>query len=51
MGNKPVKEIIDVELIQDNQYDIEHLNLTLSIKIVNDVKDAINHINTFGTKH
>lgn len=29
----------------------EYLGLTISVKTVNDVQDAINHINEYGTKH
>ena len=50
-GNKEVKDIIDVNLLKDDEYDIEYLNLTLAIKVVEDVDEAIKHINKFGTKH
>ncbi|MGB4612860.1 MAG: gamma-glutamyl-phosphate reductase, partial [Erysipelotrichaceae bacterium] len=50
-GNKEVKGIIDVNLLNDDEYDIEYLNLTLAIKVVEDVDEAIKHINKFGTKH
>ena len=50
-GNTEVKEIIDVQLIDDEEYDIEYLNLTLAIKLVDNVDEAIEHINKFGTKH
>ena len=50
-GNTEVKEIIDVQLIDDEEYDIEYLKLTLAIKLVDNVDEAIEHINKFGTKH
>lgn len=48
-GDHKVNEICEVELVEN--YDIEYLDLILAIKIVDDVNDAIKHINTHGTKH
>ena len=50
-GDKEVKEVIDCELINDDDYKLEYNDLILNIKIVKDYQDAINHINNYSTHH
>ena len=40
-----------IEPASEEDWDTEYLDLTLAIKIVNSVEEAVNHINTHGTKH
>lgn len=40
--------IVDAE---DDSFDKEYLSLDISVKFVNDVKEAINHINMHSSKH
>lgn len=40
-----------VQLATDETYCCEHLSMTLSVKIVDSLDDAIDHINTHGTRH
>jgi len=40
-----------IEPVSDTDWDTEYLDLTLAIKIVNSVEDAVRHINQHGTKH
>ena len=49
-GTKEVNDIIDVETIDDDGF-IEYLDLIASVKLVDDVDEAIAHINRFGSHH
>ncbi len=40
-----------IEPASREDWDTEYLDLTLAIKIVNSVEEAVNHINAHGTKH
>ncbi|WP_445683024.1 glutamate-5-semialdehyde dehydrogenase [Solibacillus sp. FSL K6-4121] len=51
-GDKHVCEILDSAIpAEDEHYAEEFLDLTLSIKVVEDVFEAIHHINHYGTNH
>lgn len=50
-GNKEVLSLIAVEEMSDEEYNTEYLNTILSIRIVEDVDEAIAHINRFGSHH
>ena len=50
-GSKAVKEYIDCEVMDDDDFDTEYLDLILSIQIVSDIRQAIEHINYFGSHH
>ncbi len=41
----------EIALASEKDWDTEYLDLVLSIKIVDDVKQAVNHINQHGTGH
>ena len=49
-GTKEVNEIISVETISDDGF-IEYLDLIASVKLVEDVDEAIAHINRYGSHH
>lgn len=49
-GTKEVNDIISVETIEENEF-IEYLDLIASVKLVEDVNEAIEHINKFGSHH
>ncbi len=40
-----------IEIMEDEDFNTEYLDLVLSVKIVNDVQEAISHINHFGSHH
>lgn len=40
-----------VKKATEKDWRAEYLDLTISIKVVNDVEEAIEHINTYGSKH
>ncbi len=50
-GSKAVKEFIDCEVMEDDAFDTEYLDLILSVQIVSDIRQAIEHINYFGSHH
>ncbi len=46
------REIVpEVKLASDEDWDIEYLDLILSVKVVKDVNEAIDHINRHGSSH
>ena len=49
-GTGEVNDIIRVEKIDESDF-IEYLDLTASVKLVDDVNEAIDHINRFGSHH
>lgn len=51
-GTKEVNDIIPVDVIPEGEsFHKEYLSLTLAIKLVGDLDEAISHINTFGSHH
>ncbi len=51
LGDAEVQEIIEVELATTEDYDTEYLANILSIKIVDGVDEAIEHIVKYGSGH
>ena len=50
-GCEDTQKIIDVALATDEDFDTEYLDNILSIKIVSDVNEALEHIARFGSAH
>ena len=52
-GNEEVSKIIEVEgdLLVGDDYHKEYGDLTLAVKIVSNVSEAISHINAYGSNH
>ena len=50
-GDMPSSEILGCETMSEDEYHTEYLDLILSVKIVDNIDDAIEHINTFGSHH
>lgn len=51
-GTKEVSEIIPVDVIPESEsFHHEYLDLTIAIKLVGHMDEAISHINTFGSHH
>ena len=55
-GDKPTQALLDgsgveITLASDTDWDEEYLDLVLSVKIVDGVGEAIEHINTHGSGH
>ncbi|TYR80674.1 glutamate-5-semialdehyde dehydrogenase [Priestia megaterium] len=48
---KTVKEIPDAKEANESDWAEEYLRLAIAMKVVNDVDEAIEHIETYGTKH
>lgn len=50
-GTKEVQEFIYCEAMEENEFHTEYLDLTISVKIVENLDEAIAHINTYGSHH
>lgn len=50
-GTKEVNEITECEIMGEDEFDTEYLDLIISIKCVDGVNEAIAHINKFGSHH
>ncbi|QCC52014.1 glutamate-5-semialdehyde dehydrogenase [Halapricum salinum] len=50
-GCPTTQEFVDIDPATDEDWATEYGDLELSIKVVEDVYDAIDHANTFGSKH
>jgi len=50
-GNAEVVEMLACEAMDDDQYDTEYLDMIISVKMVDGVDEAIDHINCFGSHH
>ena len=51
IGCEKTKEILAVELASEEDYKTEYLDNILTIKIVKNTKEAIEHINRYGSGH
>jgi len=51
VGCEQTQAIITVNPATDEDWKTEYLDYKLSIKVVADVDEAINHINTYGSRH
>ncbi len=50
-GDKKTRDILDLVAATETDWSTEYSDLILSIKIVDSVEEAINHINTYGSRH
>ena len=50
-GDAATREIVDVGAATDDDWETEYGDLELSIKLVDDVYDAVEHVNAHGSKH
>ncbi|MEA1904480.1 MAG: glutamate-5-semialdehyde dehydrogenase [Candidatus Hadarchaeota archaeon] len=51
-GCNLTREILeDIKEASEEDWSTEYLDLTISIKIVDDLDQAVNHVNTYGSKH
>ncbi|OYR48423.1 MULTISPECIES: glutamate-5-semialdehyde dehydrogenase [unclassified Halorubrum] len=50
-GDAATREIVDVGAATDDDWDAEYGDLELSIKLVGDVFEAVDHVNAHGSKH
>lgn len=50
-GDKTAAGIIDIELACDDDWGKEYLDYKMSVRTVNSVEEAIEHINTYSTGH
>ncbi|WP_276273349.1 glutamate-5-semialdehyde dehydrogenase [Haloarcula litorea] len=50
-GDAATREVVDVDPATDDDWHAEYGDLELSIKVVEDVYEAVEHVNAFGSKH
>lgn len=50
-GCKNTLEVIDIKEANEQDFEEEYLDYIVAIKIVKDVREAIDHINNYGTQH
>lgn len=50
-GTQEVSKIIDCEIMGEDEFNTEYLDLIISVKLVDDVNEAVEHINKFGSHH
>ncbi|QSG06301.1 glutamate-5-semialdehyde dehydrogenase [Halapricum desulfuricans] len=50
-GDENTREIVDIDPATEADWDTEYGDLELSIKVVEDVYEAVEHVNTHGSKH
>ena len=50
-GTDEAAEYINCEHIEDADFDTEYLDLAISVKLVDNIDEAIEHINRFGSHH
>ena len=50
-GDDRVRAVIDVEAATEDDWSTEYLDYILSIKVVDSLEEAIDHINTYGSGH
>lgn len=50
-GTKEVSRFIDCEVMSEDEFNTEYLDLIISIKCVDCVEEAVSHINKFGSHH
>lgn len=50
-GTKEVADLIDCEVMGEDEFKTEYLDLCLSIKLVDTIGEAVDHINYYGSHH
>ena len=50
-GDELSRKIVDMSAATEADWSTEYSDLILSIKVVNSLEEAVNHINTYGSKH
>ena len=51
VGRPAARKFIEIDAATDADWDTEYLDYILSIKVVADINEAIEHINTHGSRH
>jgi glutamate-5-semialdehyde dehydrogenase len=50
-GDEATRDIVDIDPATEDDWDTEYGDLELAIKVVEDVYDAVDHVNAHGSKH
>jgi glutamate-5-semialdehyde dehydrogenase len=50
-GDEPTRKIVDISAATEADWSTEYSDFVLSIKVVDSLEEAIDHINTYGSRH
>jgi glutamate-5-semialdehyde dehydrogenase len=50
-GDERTRAVVDVDAATDADWSTEYGDLTLSIRVVDSLQGAVDHVNTYGSKH
>lgn len=50
-GDEKIREIADMNVATEEDWNTEYLSLVLSLKIVDSLQDAVDHIERYGSRH
>ncbi len=50
-GDERVREVVDVDAASEADWSTEYGDLVLSVAVVDSLPDAVDHVNTYGSKH
>ena len=50
-GDARVREVVEIEAATDEDWSSEYGDLEISLKIVDSLTEAVEHVNTYGSKH
>jgi len=50
-GDAATRDVVDIDPVTDEDWETEYGDLELSIKVVDSLDEAIDHINAYGSKH
>ncbi|WP_435334364.1 glutamate-5-semialdehyde dehydrogenase [Haloarchaeobius sp. TZWWS8] len=50
-GDERVRELVDVEAATEEDWSTEYGDLVVSVRVVDSLEDAVDHVTTYGSKH
>ena len=50
-GDERVRDVVEMGAATDNDWSTEYGDLEISLKVVDSLVDAVEHVNTYGSKH
>ena len=50
-GDERVRDVVEMDAATDDDWSTEYGDLEISLKVVDSLVDAVEHINTYGSKH
>ena len=50
-GDESTREIVDIDPVTEHDWSTEYGDLVLSVRVVDSLVDAVDHVTTYGSKH